>query len=173
MAPIRQKISSTCLHLQAVAPSECVTGEWAYLYVEVDFSTSAQVGEVPSCFQVSSSCIRIQFVHLLLCFQWQSTLIEHLHTRTREDMTEVTAAEIHMNGSWQSKDGSALTSIMVTTTSLILCGSTYEFWQLSVSRDANSLWFRLSNCSTNTHRGQRSTSDQKTLHSAMGCLYLS
>lgn len=40
-----------------------------------------------------------------------------------------------------------LTSMMVTATSFILWGSTYEFWQLSVSRDANSLWLRLSNCS--------------------------
>lgn len=49
---------------------------------------------------------------------------------------------------WTSGKRWSLTSIMVTATSLILCGSTYEFWQLSVSLDANSLWFRVSNCNT-------------------------
>lgn len=52
-----------------------------YLYVEVDLGAPAQVREVPSCLEVSSSGVGIQFIHLLLGLQRQSALIEHLRFR--------------------------------------------------------------------------------------------
>lgn len=51
------------------ATQETDLEETAYLYVEVDLSAPAQVREVSSRFQVRSSGVRIQLIHLLFGFQ--------------------------------------------------------------------------------------------------------
>lgn len=60
----------------------------AYLYIQVDLCTPAQVREVSARFQMSSSGIWIQFVHFLLSFQRERALIKHLHKRKRTEIIQ-------------------------------------------------------------------------------------
>ena len=55
----------------------------AHLDVQVDLRTSAEVREVPACFEMSSSGVGVQFIHLLLGLQREGTVIKHLRIKTK------------------------------------------------------------------------------------------
>lgn len=66
-----------------LAPFFCK--KWiTHLDVKVNFSTSTKVGKVAAGFKVSSPGIRVQFIHLLFCLIWKSTLIKNLKTQQHE-----------------------------------------------------------------------------------------
>ena len=51
----------------------------SYLYVQVDFITTADIGEISPRFQVGSPCFWIAFVCLLSYALSNSTFIKHLN----------------------------------------------------------------------------------------------